>query len=437
MSDRPDRPDEPAAPGWTAPSAAPDGAPGPLSSGWAAEQPPVAYAPPPAPQGWGPVGPPPIGPGGPGGPGAPGAAPGAGPTWTPAPPPLRPGVIPLRPLGVGEILDGAISAIRAKPRIMLGLSAVVAVITQVLTVPITWLLLHDIGDISFTGNSSSAGTSAEANLGLTASALSASGVQILVTLAATLLLTGVLTIVLSKAVLGQDIEAADAWAQTRPRIKALVGVTALVAGIEVGLSLLTIGPGVALALAGAPGAAVTIALVLGIAAWLVVGVYLYTAFALAPAVIVLERAAVVKSLRRSRALVRGAWWRTFAILLLVNVLARVLAGIIAVPFSLLGIFVAYVQGSSDSLNPYGVLPLLVTAVGSILASTIAWPFTSVSIALLYVDRRIRREALDISLARAAGLVPAGTSATPGTPLSPPTGPTSGGTYGGPTPPYSG
>jgi hypothetical protein len=214
-------------------------------------------------------------------------------------------------------------------------------------------------------------------------------------------------------------------------------VTAAVAGIGLGQAVLTIGPGVLMAVTGAPGAAVAIALVLGIAAWLVVGVYLYTAFALAPAAVVLERVSVRRSLRRSRALVRGAWWRTFAILLLVNFLAQALSGIIAVPFSLLSLGVAWLQGSSDNLNPYGVLPLLVTAVGSILASTISWPFTAVSTALLYVDRRIRREALDISLARAAGLMPAGTSATPGTPLSPPAGPTYGGTYGGPTPPYSG
>ena len=34
-------------------------------------------------------------------------------------------------------------------------------------------------------------------------------------------------------------------------------------------------------------------------------------------------------------LVRGAWWRTFGILLLVNVIAQVLAGILSVPFVVL------------------------------------------------------------------------------------------------------
>jgi hypothetical protein len=45
----------------------------------------------------------------------------------------------------------------------------------------------------------------------------------------------------------------------------------------------------------------------------------------------------------------------------------------------------------------------VTALGTIVASAVTWPFTAVATALLYVDRRIRREALDIELARAAGV----------------------------------
>lgn len=414
MTERPD--DGGSAAGWVTPSGPPDGPAGPLSSGWSTQQPP-AYPPPAAP-GWGPAG--------------------AAPAWSAPPPPPRPGVIPLRPLGVGEILDGAISTIRAKPKVMLGLSAVVAVVTQLVTLPITWLLLHDTGDFSL--SSDSANTSAEANLSFTASAFTASGVQVLVTLVATLLLTGVLTVVLSKAVLGQDIDAADAWAQTRPRIPALVGVTALVIAIELALALVTLGPGVLLALTDASGGAVAVALIAGVVVMLAAGAYIYVLFTLAPVAIVLEKQPVVASLRRSRALVARAWWRTFGILLLVNVLAQVISGVVSVPFSVLSLGVAWLQGGTDDLNPYRLLPLLVTALGSIAASTITWPFTAVSTALIYVDRRIRREALDLALARAAGLTPTGTTATPGAPPPPPPGPGPAygpTTYGGPPPPPSG
>jgi hypothetical protein len=364
---------EPGPPGWTPPH------------GWAPQQPPpyLPPGPPAAPPtaGWGP-------------------APGA---FRPPPPPPKPGIIALRPLGVGEILDGAISAIRGYPRMMLGLSAVVAAITQVLTVPVTWLLLRDSADRAFSFDQPATSTS-EDDLTFAASALTATGVQVVVTLVAALVLTGILTVAVSRAVLGQTISARDAWAQARPRLPALLGVTALLLLLVLGLAVVALAPGVLLAAAGGPAAAVAVAFVLGVPAFLAAAAYLYTAFALAPPAIVLERQGVVSSLRRSRSLVRGAWWRTFGILLLVNLIAQVLAGILGVPFTVLTLLVAWITG--DGLNVYAILPLLVTAVGTIVASAVTWPFTAVSTALIYVDRRMRREALDLELARAAGVAPA-------------------------------
>ena len=58
--------------------------------------------------------------------------------------------------------------------------------------------------------------------------------------------------------------------------------------------------------------------------------------------------------------------------------------------------------SGGDVNVYASLPLLVTALGTVVASAVTWPFTAVATALVYVDRRMRREALDLELARAAG-----------------------------------
>ncbi len=385
-------------PGWTPPSE-----PGPpadaVPPGWAPQQPP-AYRPAPQPA-WGqqpaweqqPAW---------------GQQPGWGQQqWTPPPPPPKPGVIPLRPLGVGEVLDGAISAIRAQPALMLGLSAVVAVVTQLLTVPLTWLLLRDAGDQAF---SVSEPADPGEDFTFAASAISAAGIQVVVTLVAALLLTGILTVAVSRAVLGERLGARDAWERARPRIPALLGVTALVILVELGVLVVCLGPGILLAVASAPVAVTVIAFVIGVPLGIAVAVYLYVAFALAPATVVLERQRVVGSLRRSRGLVQGAWWRTFGILLLVNVIAQVLSGIISVPTTVVTVLVSLTTGSG---NPYEILPLLVTALGTIVASAITWPFTAVSTALLYVDRRIRREGLDIELARAAGVAhPAGPAAAP-------------------------
>jgi len=308
---------------------------------------------------------------------------------------------------------------------MLGLSALVATVTQVMVVPLTWWLLRDVGDVAFAVDEPA---DPDEQLAFTASSLSAVGVQVLVTLLATLLLTGILTAAVSRAVLGQQIGAAEAWRLARPRLPALLGATALVILIVMGVLLLAVGPGIALAVLSAPTPAVLVAFLLGAPVAVAAAVYLYVAFALAPPAIVLERQPVLSSLRRSRELVKGAWWRTFGILLLVNVIAQFMANILIVPFTVAALGLAFVTADGSGINPYEILPLLVTAVGTILASAVTWPFTAVATTLLYVDRRIRREALDVELARAAGVpLPTGTAAGPpaGIATGPPTGPTAG------------
>jgi hypothetical protein len=414
-------------PGWESTSGAP-GEPReaprpPLTPEWAAEQPPAqgwsdpGYGqqpgqPPPAPQ-----------------PAAPGQqwgwghneAPGAGQQtgWGTGPQaawqPPKPGVIPLRPLGVGEILDGAISTIRAKPRLMLGLSAFVAVLTQIVTVPISWILLHDAGDRAFSFGSSN-GTQSAQDVAVTVSSLVASATQTCITLVATLLLTGVLTVVLSRAVLGQEIDAKQAWEQARPRLLRLFGVTVLVFVIVAVSGVVLLGPGIVLALVGAPDVAIGLALVVGVPLFFCFALYLYVAFALAPAIVVLEKQPVVASLRRSRRLVKGAWWRTFGILLLVNIIAGIVGNI----FSGIFLFAAYIAGGAgtgfDHFNPYTLAPLIISGVGAVIGAAITWPFTAVASALIYIDRRMRREGLDLELSRAAGYAPPGQSPTPGAPL---------------------
>jgi hypothetical protein len=309
----------------------------------------------------------------------------------------KPGIIPLRPLGVGEILDGAIASMRRHWRVMLGLSAVVAALTQVISVPVKWLLLHDAIDTSVSTSSSA---DPEGDLTVLAGAITSGGIEAVITAFAVLVLSGVLTAAVSRAVLGQPISARDAWDRTRPRIPALLGVTGLVILLALGLAVVCVLPGVLLAVADAPAALIGLAFVVGIPAFVVAVVYFYTAFALAPPAVVLERQSPRAALRRSRALVKGSWWRTFGILLLVNIIAQVLSGILLTPFQLLSFFVAYLGG--DEMNVYALVPLLVTAFGTIVAATITWPFTAVATALLYVDRRMRREALDLELVRAAG-----------------------------------
>ncbi|MEV6751715.1 glycerophosphoryl diester phosphodiesterase membrane domain-containing protein [Streptomyces sp. NPDC051214] len=428
-------------PGWASPGSAPSddgkdsGEPGPAepadqpdapASKWSKEQPPPAQwsAPaPPTPGQTPPPPPPPPGggwggghPGGPG-PGGPGRYPGWG-AWQGPPPAAKPGVIPLRPLGVGEILDGAVSTMRTYWRTVLGISLAVAVFTEIVVILLQGLVLNDSASTDALDDPSATVGELTRALGDT---LLSSGVVLLITLLGTIVATALLTMVTSRAVLGKSVTTAEAWQDAKPQLPRLIGLTLLLPLI--GMAVVAAGslPGVLIAAAGASDAGISLAVLGGFAA-LIVAIWLLVRFSLASPALMLEKQGVKKSMTRSAKLVRGSWWRVFGIQLLAAIIANVVASIIVIPFTLIAGALSGdgVTGFLDSgTGDLGWTFLIVSGVGSVIGSMLTFPITAGVTVLLYVDQRIRREALDLELARAAGLQGdhgTGTGA-PGTPGS--------------------
>ena len=133
----------------------------------------------------------------------------------------KPGVIPLRPLSLSDIFNGAVGYIRANPKATLGLTTVVVVITQVLA------LILQVGPLAATGKlgvlSGSEDYSTAALLGSSLSSLAGS----LATALAGILLSGMLTVVVGRAVFGSTITVGEAWQRVRGRLLALIGFSAL------------------------------------------------------------------------------------------------------------------------------------------------------------------------------------------------------------------
>ncbi|MCX5412157.1 glycerophosphoryl diester phosphodiesterase membrane domain-containing protein [Streptomyces sp. NBC_00059] len=391
-------------PGWASPGSAPSdgqetGIPRPSSpidgSGpagqWSPAQPPPGQWSPPSAPGKGPGAPPPA-------PGW-GGAPQQGPGWGGAPLAAKPGVIPLRPLGVGEILDGAVSTMRTHWRTVLGISLTVSVIAEIVILLVQRYLLPQPESIDPNA------VGAEALRQATDSAQSqliTSAPSTLVAMIATLITTSVLTVVISRSVLGRGVTLSEAWSEARPRILPLLGLTLLISLMSVGIMAVGILPGLLLG-SGPAGLALTL---LGFIAAFVVVIWLMVRFTLAAPALMLERQSVITSLRRSAKLVKGSWWRTFGILALTYVLVIVLTLIITIPFGIIAMTVDS-DGLTEFLNSsstdFGWPFLIVTGIGEVIISTLAYPFTAGVMALLYVDQRIRREALDLDLARAAGV----------------------------------
>ncbi len=306
-----------------------------------------------------------------------------------APPSPKPGVIPLRPLGVGEILDGATSTVRKHWRTALGLSFGIAAVEQTLNA-LTQLWEyerpHDV-------------------LPLVVQLTAGYPVAILLSLVA----TGLLTIVVSKAVIGENVTLGTAWASARPRLAKLAGLTLLTMAIGAGIVLVAGLPLIGVAIGGASMSPLTIVLVaLPLLASLPVVLWVGVQLSLAAPALMLEKQGIRASLARSRRLVKGSWWRIFGITLLGEILVAIVAGIIALPFVAIGAVLTF--GDTPTHPAFGGLAtgappivVLTVAVGGILAGTLTIPVLAAINVLIYVDQRIRREALDIELARAAGL----------------------------------
>jgi hypothetical protein len=328
-------------------------------------------------------------------------SPAVDPRWAPAsgsPPAVTPGLVPLRPLGVGEILDGAIGAIRTNPRTMLGLSAVVVVASSLLQFLGLWLLMGDVASAASTVGSDPSVRQLLLAVGDSAALYLAT---VVVQWLATTVLGGVLAVAVGRGVLGQSPSAGEAWAAVRPVVGRLLGLTVVVGLALLSPVVLVTAVVTLLGAAGAPGAVLLLVggplalAVLPLVAWL------YVRWALAAPALVLEssggtrRVGILAAMSRSTALVRGAWWRTFGLLLLVALLAAVVTGVVSAPFQLGSLLI---PGSDDD-----VTVLAVQTAGALAASLLVTPFQAAALTLLYVDRRIRREGLDIELARAAGV----------------------------------
>ncbi|MCH9816333.1 MAG: hypothetical protein K0U64_07750, partial [Actinomycetia bacterium] len=149
-----------------------------------------------------------------------------------APPPVtvsahRPGVVPLRPISVGEILDGAITYIRRNPLATLGTAAVLTAISGLIQ---AWLLFATAGRVTdslteLTSDPASGDLAAATlSLGQSAGLLAGTAVSWLIGILA----TGMLTVMMGAAIFGRKLDIAAAWRAFGPRLPALLVLTVLV-----------------------------------------------------------------------------------------------------------------------------------------------------------------------------------------------------------------
>jgi hypothetical protein len=311
------------------------------------------------------------------------------------PPADKPGIVPLRPLSLGELYDGAFGAVRHNPAVTLGLTAVIivaaVVVGTLISIPLTTLFTDLFG-----GLFAEVGTDpAFEELGFTQDLLgvtygSALGTGMLVTLA-TPLAMGVMTISVSDSVIGRKISVSDAWSRIAKRAWFLIGFS-LLGGLAVLLAYaLAIGV-VALLFVVDPTLGV-IGIFLALAALLVGAVWAFTRVVLVPPALAVEGGGFWATFRRAWNLTRGSFWRVLGIYLLTSLILAIIGQVVVVPVSLLMSLFMVMQSGAGLAVSYGIT-YLITGGMQVL-------FLGGVVALLYIDTRMRREGLDVQLQAAA------------------------------------
>jgi hypothetical protein len=306
---------------------------------------------------------------------------------------MKPGIIPLRPLTLSDVFNASVSYIRSNPKATLGLTTIVVVVGQVITFllqigPLAAMGLLSPSSMGELGQPSASDVSGGTVVGLLLSSVA----SLATTALAGIVLSGLLTVVVGRAVFGASITVSEAWQRARGRLLPLLGVTALEAIGAVALVAIIVGVVTVIAeTAGGPAAFVVGAL-FGLAL-IVLLVYLYTMVSFAPALVVLERIGVFAAIARSFALVKNDFWRVFGIRALAAVAAFFISAAVTTPFSVVGQVLMTVGESTVTM----VIALVLISVGGTIGQIITAPFNAGVVVLLYTDRRIRAEAFDLVL----------------------------------------
>lgn len=334
--------------------------------------------------------------------------------YQPQPPAPKPGVVPLRPLGFGEILDGAFTTVQRYPKIILGLSTIVMAVVILVGNAIAFFGFPDL----LTASEAELQQMSDARIVTMLVAFVGMGLIIWV---GSTIVTGMITATVARGVLGAPATIGQVWQRVRPHVWRLLALT-----LGVGL-VYTLGLAVAVTFVVvmfvADPIAGAIATLVTLPAGLFAVIFIGTRIVVATPALVLETRpldparpdgehrpiSIVASIRRSWSLIRGRTPRTFAIIFVANLIAGVVASLVQLAFTVIAILVGLVlfeNATADTTAPFFIL--IVYGIGTVGSAVLQVAILSGVNALVYVDARMRAEGFDIVLNRATAATPANT-----------------------------
>lgn len=274
------------------------------------------------------------------------------PSWLAVAGDQRTGPLPLHPMSVGDILDGAFKLFRANARTLILCVAIFIVPVQLFTAFVERGLLNGRGLLSVVNDPAAARSSSS---GDTTAALGISA--LVVALFLTPLIAGAVSRIVAASYLGMQLGPKAALRGAVNRFPALLGASLLVHLCEA----------------------------VGLVACIVPGVALMAMFVLTAPAIAIEELGSIAGMRRSWRLVRGRFWATLGVALLSGLIAYVLGQVLGVVPDTVALLIGLRWG------------FLLLAAGGVLVALVTQPIVTIVATLLYFDARIRKEAFDLQV----------------------------------------
>ena len=308
----------------------------------------------------------------------------------------KPGAIPLRPLGLGDIYDAALKIIRFNPKATVGSAVLVTAVAMAIPVLLTSVLTFAL-DLSLDPEATDFSTSEVAGLvGSFGSLLLGIFLQSI----GLVLVTGMIAHVVAAAAIGQRLSLGEAWARTRGKRWRLIGLTLLLMVLTLVMVAAYVVAWVGVIALGdvwsiAVFAVVTLPLFVALMFWFWIRVYYLPVPAL-----MLEPIGITGAIGRGYRLTSHAFWRTFGIALLTVLIAQVAGSMLALPVTIGG----QIGLAAGATSQYAMLILVLTqALASVISAAFVAPFTTAVASVQYLDQRIRKEAYDVALMSQAGI----------------------------------
>ena len=313
----------------------------------------------------------------------------------------RPGAIPLRPLTLSDIYDGAFRIIRRNLGATVGAAVLVSAITGLVPMLVSIFVAATYGGLPSLQDAFSDPENAGevTDRQLTGQLITVAGqvVGLLLQAVGLLAVTGMVIHVVFAATLGHTMTLGQAWRATagrRWRLFAQAGILAQISLVAIGVPVAILaGLGYGISLTGSEAAVIIYAVfatLSGIALMVFVWIRLYL---LAVPPLMLEEPRIFRAIGRGFQLTAGMFWRTFGIALLTFILTAIASNLLQMPFAIGALAFTFGVGGAAG----GIGTAAITAISTVLTTALVAPFTAAVTCLQYLDLRIRKEALDVEL----------------------------------------